>query len=90
MVVLRRKLSGMWLFFKLFVCVVYDGLLGYYVLDWALWIIILEVMRSVRAIFLKFRGTNDRRVVMVEFSQLWCCWRCICIVLCFFIRVWCC
>ena len=39
MVVLRTKVSGMWLFYTLFVCVFYTGLLGYYVLNWALWII---------------------------------------------------
>ena len=40
MVVLRTKNSGMWLFYNLFVCVFYVGLLGYYVLNWALWVII--------------------------------------------------
>ena len=39
MVVLKRKISGMWLFYNLFVCVFHVGLLGYYVLNWALWII---------------------------------------------------
>ena len=38
MVVLRRKISGMWLFYILFVCVFCFGLLGYCVLNWALWI----------------------------------------------------
>ena len=38
-VVLTPKLSGMWLFYNWFVCVVYNRLLGYYMLDWALWII---------------------------------------------------
>ena len=39
MVVLRTKISAMSLFYNLFVCVFCVGLLGYYVLNWALWII---------------------------------------------------
>ena len=39
MVVLRTKISGMWLFYNLFLFVFYVGLLGSYVLNWALWII---------------------------------------------------
>ena len=39
MVVLRTKVSGMWLFYNLFLCVFYTGLLGYYVLNRALSII---------------------------------------------------
>ena len=39
MVVLRLKISGMWLFYKMFVCVIYVVLPVYYVLNWALWII---------------------------------------------------
>ena len=38
-VVLRTKVSGMWLFYNLLVCVFYFKLLGYYVLNWALWVI---------------------------------------------------
>ena len=47
------------LLYNLLVCVLYIGLLDFYVLNWALSIMGLEVMRSVRAIFLKFRCTND-------------------------------
>ena len=36
MIILRTKVSGMWLFYNLFTCVVYTGLLGYYVLNWSL------------------------------------------------------
>ena len=35
MVVLRTKISGVWLFYNLYICVVYVGLLGYDVLVWA-------------------------------------------------------
>ena len=40
MVVLRTKVSGMRLFYNLFVCVIYVGLFCYYVSNWAL----LEVL----------------------------------------------
>ena len=39
MVVLRAKICGMRFFYKLFVYVIDVGLLGCYVLNWALWII---------------------------------------------------
>ena len=39
MVVLRTKISDMWLFYDFFVCVFRVGLLGFCVLNWALWII---------------------------------------------------
>ena len=39
MVVLRTKVSGMWLLYKLLACVFYNRLLAYYVLNWALWVI---------------------------------------------------
>ena len=39
MVVLRTKVSGMWLFYNLLVFFFYIRLLGYYVLNWALWVI---------------------------------------------------
>ena len=37
MVVLRTKVSGMWLFYNLLVCVFYIRLFDYNVLNWALW-----------------------------------------------------
>ena len=37
--VLRTKISDMWLFYTLIVCVFHVRLLGYYMLNWALWII---------------------------------------------------
>ena len=39
MVVLRTKVSEMWLFYNLFVCVFYTVLLGYFLLNRALMII---------------------------------------------------
>ena len=39
MVVLRTKVSGILLFYDLLACVFYIGWLGYYVLNWALWVI---------------------------------------------------
>ena len=38
-VVLRTKVSGMRLFDNLFLCVIYVGLLCYYVSNWVLWVI---------------------------------------------------
>ena len=46
MFVLRTKVGGMWLFYTLFVCVFHFGLLGYYVLNWALWIIRSRMIRD--------------------------------------------
>ena len=39
MVVLRTKISGKRFYYKLFLCVIDVGLLGCYVLNWALWLI---------------------------------------------------
>ena len=36
MIVLRRQISGMSLFYNLFVCVIFVGLFCYYVSNWAL------------------------------------------------------
>ena len=33
------KINGMFFFYNFFVCAVHVGLLGYYVLNWAVWII---------------------------------------------------
>ena len=38
MVALRTKISGMWLFYDLLICASCIRLLGYYVLNWAVWL----------------------------------------------------
>ena len=51
-------------FYNLLVCLFYIRLLGYYLLNWALWVI-----RSVRAMFLKFCCTNDKGWLWFRFCK---------------------
>ena len=56
---LRLKVCGVWLFNYLFICIVTLWLLCYYMVNWTLLWVDLELVIFASAKFLKLRGTSD-------------------------------